>query len=541
MKKFNVEISTSKFHYLHFFVFTLLFFSVIFLLPIKMDQTDDFGLMILAAGIYTGEYENMLIFISPIIGGCLNYLYSNVSNQLNWYSIFIVSIYFVSWFSILFLILKSKQFKQQKIIGFYFLFLTFGIYFLINFTFTVASFLIGISAILYFVFSEHSPKNNAIICVFFILCFLVRSFVFYYLIILLSAIMLLFVIAKITKVNFKRISCLLFCALIVFTYNNSLISGNQEWKKFMEYNIVRGRIQDNPNLYFTNKEEIKQKLNWSETDYQMLYYWNTDGEKLFNTTQLHKILESIKHSTFWSLYYLQFVLASSLFYCAVALLFLFFFINRNFNLYFFVLILFMLSTLVIISQIYIMKERVFLPVLLLLFALLLFIYKFKERNYLLVTATSLSLILMSFKTYNKVVENSHQIKMLSKDMVAFTKLNNCDFVLWGNLKMNCFTGFKQPFLILKDRIYISNWLSHSPHNSKILKKRKVDSIYEYSIKNSNCLWLVEKDKFDFKSGLLKQYYIQYYGVKVDCKLLNLDQWEKTNWAFFRIIKKTSTI
>jgi hypothetical protein len=134
---------------------------------------------------------------------------------------------------------------------------------------------------------------------------------------------------------------------------------------------------------------------------------------------------------------------------------------------------------------------------------------------------------MSFKTYNKVVENSHQIKMLSKDMVAFTKLNNCDFVLWGNLKMNCFTGFKQPFLILKDRIYISNWLSHSPHNSKILKKRKVDSIYEYSIKNSNCLWLVEKDK--------------YYGVKVDCKLLSLDQWEKTNWAFFRIIKKTSTI
>jgi hypothetical protein len=226
-----------------------------------MDQTDDFGLMILSAGIYTGENENMLIFISPIIGWCLSYLYANFSNQLNWYSIFIVAIYFVSWLSILNLILKSKQFKQQKIIGFYFLFLIFGVYFLINFTFTVASFLIGISAILYFVFSGHSLKNNAIICVFFILCFLIRSFVFYYLIILLSAIMLLFAISKIAKVNLKRISSLLICTLIVFSYNNSLVLSNQEWKKFMEYNIVRGRIQDNPNLYFNNKEEIKAHLN----------------------------------------------------------------------------------------------------------------------------------------------------------------------------------------------------------------------------------------------------------------------------------------
>ena len=118
MKNLNLEIKDSKIRQFHFFIFTVLFFLVVFFIPIKMDQTDDFGLMILSAGIYTGEYENMLIFISPIIGGCLNYLYSNVSNQLNWYSIFIVSIYFVSWFSILFLILKSKQFKQQKIIGY---------------------------------------------------------------------------------------------------------------------------------------------------------------------------------------------------------------------------------------------------------------------------------------------------------------------------------------------------------------------------------------------------------------------------------------
>jgi hypothetical protein len=55
------------------------------------------------------------------------------------------------------------------------------------------------------------------------------------------------------------------------------------------------------------------------------------------------------------------------------------------------------------------------------------------------------------------------------------------------------------------------------------------------------LWLVEKDKFDFKSGLLKQYYLQNYGLKVECKLQNLNQWKKTNWAFFRIVKITSTI
>lgn len=541
MKNFNLEIQDSKIRQFHFFIFTFLFFSVVFFLPIKMDQTDDFGLMILSSGIYTGEYENMLIFISPIIGKCLNILYSNFTNQLNWYSIFIVSIYYISWLSILFLTIKSKEFKHQKIIGFYFLFLTFGIYFIINFTFTVASFLIGISAILHFVFSEHTLKNNTIICVFFIISFLIRSFVFYYLIILLIAILLLFALAKITKINFKRISYLLICTLIIFVYNHSLVTKNQEWKKFLEYNIVRGRLQDNPNLYFNNKEEVKLKMNWSETDYQMLYNWNTDNEKKFNIFQLQKLLTSIKRSTYWGLYYLKFVLASSFFYYALAILFLFFLINRNFSWPFFLLITIVLSTLLIISQIYIMKERVFLPLLLLLFTLLLFIYKFKKRNYLLYATASVALIFMSFKTYNKAIENSHQIKMLNNDVEVFNQLNNCDFVLWGDLKMNCFTGFKQPFLFLKERIYISNWFSHSPHNTKILKKRKVDSIYEYSIKNSNCLWLVEKDKFDFKASLLKQYYLENYGLEVNCELQKLNQSDKTNWAFFRIIKKSSAI
>jgi hypothetical protein len=309
----------------------------------------------------------------------------------------------------------------------------------------------------------------------------------------------------------------------------------------MEYNIVRGMLQDNPNLYFNNKDEIKLKMNWSETDYQMLYYWNTDKEKKFNIIQLQKLLNSIKRSTYWGLYYLKFILDSSFFFYAVTILFLFFYMNRNFSWYFFLLIAFMLSTLVIISQIYIMKERVFLPLLLLLFSLLLFIYKFKKRNYLLYATATVAIVFMGCKTYDKVIENSLQIKMLNEDIEVFNQLKNNDFVLWGDLKLNCFTGFKQPFLFLKDRIYISNWFSHSPHNVKILKKRKVDSIYDYSIKNSNCLWLVEKDKFNFKSSLLEQHYLENYGLEVDCELQNLNQSDKTSWAFFKILKKSSAI
>ena len=523
-----------KKYFFHFSFFTLLFLSIIFLLPVKMEQTDEFGLMILASGIYTRGHESMLIFVSPIIGKFLNFLYSSNSEKYNWYSIFIVSVYFISWFSILNLVLRAKEFTREKTLGFYFLFLTFGVYFLLNFSFTVASFLLGIASILHYLFSEKTKVNVALFVVFFVACLLLRSFVFYYLMILFLGIIILGYLLNNRKIEFRQLSFLLIFASLFFLVNNNIISKNQEWKKFLDYNIVRGQLQDNPNFYFNNKDEIKLKMNWTETDYQMLYNWNTDIENKFNKNELQKLLRSIKTSTFWSLYYMQFVLANSIFYYVLILLLLFLVINRNFNLFFFLLVAFFLSTLVLTAQVYIMKERVFLPVLFLLFTLLLFNYKFEKSNYLLSVSALIFFIFINYQSYSKVLETQHQMSILKENKKVFDNFKQEDFVLWGDLKLNYFTGFYQPYLSLKGRIYISNWFSNSPHNIKILSKRNTKSIYEYSVQNSNCLWIVEKDKFEFKSNLLRQCYLENYGLNVVFEKITTSK--KNTWILFKIKK-----
>jgi MFS family permease len=534
MIKFSFDLVSQKNYYFHFLVFPILFLCLIFILPIKMEQTDEFGMMILASGIYTGEQENMLIFISPIIGKFLNFLYTVFSEKLNWYSIFILFVYFSSWLAILNLVTCIKEFTKEKILGFYFLFITFGVYFILNFSFTVASFFLGITAILYYLFSPKTIANIVIFVSFFIICFLLRSFVFYYLIILFCAIIVLEFIFDNRKINFKQLSILIAFAALFFWTNNKLASQNHEWQKFLDYNIVRGRLQDNPNFYFNNKEEIKLKMNWSETDYQMLYNWNTDIENKFTKHELAKLLGSLKLSTFWGLYYLHYILKNSLFYYVLTFLLFFSVLNKNYNWKLFLIALFFITSLLIISQFYIMKERVFLPLLFSLFMLLLFNYKFKKVNFASFVTATLFLVFMSYKSYSKAIETQSEITILNKNKKIFDTFSKQDFVLWGDLKLNYFTGFYQPYLSLKGRMYISNWFSNSPHNNKILRAKNAQSIYEYSIQNSNCLWVVEREKYNFKSNLLKKAYSENFEINIECEKIETQQ--NSTWAVFRIKK-----
>jgi hypothetical protein len=532
MKNTHLGTVDSKNYFIHFLFFISLFLFILFFLPCKFEQTDEFGMMILASGIYTGDYEHILIFISPIIGKFLTFLYSNITTQLNWYSIFIVSNYFLSWLAILNLILKAKEYKQQKIYGFYFLFLTFGVYFILNYSFTVAAFHLGITAMLYYFFSKKNKANWVLFIVFFIECFLLRSFVFYYLILLFGVAVVLAYFFYKQKIYFKQLSILFFFFFLIFLSNNYIVSRAPEWSKFMDYNIVRGRIQDNPNLYMNRNEEIKLKMNWSESDYQMLYYWNTDIEKKFNLNELKKIVSSIEHSTYWCLYYLNFILLNSVFYQLTIALIFFCFLNKKFNWYLFLLILFSLSSIVLIAQFYIMKERVFLPVLFLLFTILLFSYQFKKRDILIYIPVVFVLVFMGYQSYQKVLDTKTNLAILNENKKMFESLKSKDLVLWGDLKLNYFTGFYQPYLNLKGRIYISNWLSNSPHNIKILTARKSKSIYDYAIGNSNCLWVVEQDMYGLKSNLLIQSYLENYGLKVTCEKIKVPQ--NVSWTFFKI-------
>ena len=64
--------------------------SLVFL-PFRFEENDDVIMLLLASGNYTGNFESNLIFINPIYGGLVAFLYKSIKG-IEWYTfLFIVT------------------------------------------------------------------------------------------------------------------------------------------------------------------------------------------------------------------------------------------------------------------------------------------------------------------------------------------------------------------------------------------------------------------------------------------------------------------
>ena len=239
---------------LFLYLFGYKFFNVLF------EDGDDVYMQQIIQGSILGKPDIHLVYINVIIGYFLKPLYE-LNNQIYWYSCMMLALQFLSILTII-SYLFFKKVKWYTIVAILF----FCFYFIINIQYTSISGLLAISGALTLNRALISNSKKLFLLSFFLLSFsvLLRLEMF----LLTMAICSLFamienrlIIKKIYKKNILHIFLLSFILTNVFFvwFNYNSYQLNKEWKYYFDYNVARGKINDNPNYKFVIKKLESEK------------------------------------------------------------------------------------------------------------------------------------------------------------------------------------------------------------------------------------------------------------------------------------------
>ena len=272
--------------------FTLSSIIVNYFFSIRFEENDDIAMLLISSGEYSGTIDNHLVYINFIFGSLLNTFYSFLPG-LEWYSIAFVALNTLSISLIAKVIFRSSYsaiFKATLLIFLFSIFINFSV--ILQFTRTAAILSIAGLSVIY------NSKHKYVGALIFILGSLIR-FEMTILILVISFPLILISTINIKDYffnkNFRIIAFTVFisffCKIADYAYYNM----DSEWKSYMEFNKLRGKINDNPNVVYNN---LNLPDNISLENYHLLINAHTNPIAI-SYVELEQIYQTIDEKSFW--------------------------------------------------------------------------------------------------------------------------------------------------------------------------------------------------------------------------------------------------
>lgn len=451
-----------------------LFFFAIFayILPITFEDNDDVLMLLFASGKYTGTPEAHLVFINYIYGFFVSTLYS-ITTKIEWYTVLFSILHIVSLSVILREVLEKNIAKVYKLL-FLFLFYAFEIRLIISFQFTTTAALTALSGSILLLRTNSFEKMAGAIVL--IIASLIR-FEACILVLTVVAPVFVFKIFESKRLLLKTsvyllisLFFILFCKYVDYQIYNQ----NVTWSYYQQYNMYRGKINDNP-----NKEKILNDLpqGVSATDYRLLLTFMPDPQKI-NTAKIKLIYERLKQLDSiekWRNIVPTFYAYSRILALALVFLTLLFYNNiENSKRTVIILSLFLfLTSIVFVSLEGKFKYRVFLSAFIPLFFVVyhqIGNYKSKILSRFTLFVGFLFVSFFSFKTYELTQERicwrQHEYIEQKTLLNNYLKDKNNSIVPFGaDLSIDFYPAFQVSKHFNQQQIFFSGWASSIPFNA----------------------------------------------------------------------------
>jgi hypothetical protein len=247
-------------------ILSFIFIAILtFLAPIRFETNDDVIMLLISSGSLYGSPDEHLVFINILFGFVLKVMYSIVP-KIECYTYLFLTLHAISFSIILhYVITRQLQTLSKTImIGLVFFLETILVY---KLQFTTTSALITSSAVVMLI-----KQNKKLIFIGFLLLligFCIRPHA--------CLLALLVSIPVIFHANIKSPRKLVSLGLITLGLIISITAidtiyyrSNIEWKKYSEYNSVRGQINDNPNFETLLPRDEKERINFLMIAYFMM-------------------------------------------------------------------------------------------------------------------------------------------------------------------------------------------------------------------------------------------------------------------------------
>jgi hypothetical protein len=476
--------------------FFSLFLIVNFLFHISYEENDDVVMGLIASGAYGNSPDYHLVFIHSLLGLILSSFY-HITTNTEFYTILMISLNVFSFAALSNVFLSLFLHKRLKIIMFLF-FSTIFIYQLSVLQFTRTASFLAISGIASVLFGKNKYTGGLLILIGFLLrfhaamliCLLSLPLSFYHLMMLRTAERLK-----------KRI---VFISLLVFVIILRLIDymsyqSSKEWSYYHEYNLVRGKLNDNPNFV---KAGVNLPKDFPENEYNLLESFLPNpvlvsydklkvlAEDVTQTPFLHKIQNIIMILMYW-FYFLVLGL------CLLCLC-LFFPKQRILITSLFLLNFFLLCY---VSMDGTLKSRVFFSS---FFATLIFSlasvegYKHKQNNLLFCIAGILVVVFLNLSIIGFNLNKINRKEFLKQNEMIKNYLSQSPGIIPFGASYNI--EYCDPFSFSSDfptnKIFFGGWLTNIPFNTG-----RFDS-FNYFV--NNYAVLVNDEYVEKASGLISK-------------------------------------
>ena len=284
---------------LQVFHFSILTYWILNGISAIYGTNDDSLMSSISSGNLSGQNDEHLIFIEPIISIIIKYLEILLPNYSG-YSLFLIFVTTSSFVSILTTTIVLKKINVFFLIFYFLSFISLQSWFAINPTYTGASlFAAGAAAahINLLVFLKNRDSKYILILIFSIFCFLTYGIrnegIFIALILSLPG--LIFIIRYIKEfIKPVILSMIFFLILYIFNSITSNFVYSPDWKSYLELNSLRHQIQlREPERRLENH---LTEIDWKESTYFMFKKFNLTDEEQMNSINMNRIIEVTKVS-----------------------------------------------------------------------------------------------------------------------------------------------------------------------------------------------------------------------------------------------------
>ena len=251
----------------------LIFTALTFILPICFEENDDVVMAMIANGGYSGTPDGHLVYINVLYGAVLAALYS-WTKAIEWYTLSFAILHILSMSVLAYGILTMPNRATWERILWLLILYTLWAMIIAAFQFTTTAGLTCLAGCVLLL--RPSPKARWTGVLFVVIASLIRITAAG-----LVGVLMAPIIVYTYRFEWRKYIPLAVMLLLVVgcrVTNNAIYNSDPEWKYYYEYNPLRGQLTDNPNAYTLQPEDMPEGIEWK--DYCLLLGYFPDPEQM---------------------------------------------------------------------------------------------------------------------------------------------------------------------------------------------------------------------------------------------------------------------
>lgn len=242
-------------------------------LPIRYEENDDIMMAMIANGSYSGVPDYHLVYINVLYGYMLTLLYGWTS-AIEWYTLSFMVLHILSMSFLSYCVLTTdNRARWEKSLWLLVLYVLWS-RIVISLQFTTTAGFVCLAGCVLLMRERASSRWLGVLMV--VIAALIR-FMAAGLVGLLMAPIIVYVL----RFNWRRyIPIVVMLVLIVGcrAVNSRVYNRDAEWRYYKEYNQLRAQLNDNPNAYKLQSNQLPAEVDW--IDYQLLLRFTPDPEQI---------------------------------------------------------------------------------------------------------------------------------------------------------------------------------------------------------------------------------------------------------------------